>query len=140
MNVEWGAVATVIAALLGFLGVLLRRARRPHLRDEIEQDQRILARLPKTSSGRAALQASVDARVGQLARSSDKRNDPFGMALAIVFVALAVLFGWLALQGGWWVAVWLLVAFFGTFSVVGFVESARRVPRDAQGARIKAES
>ena len=134
--VDWNPVAAVITALLGLLGVRLSRTRPSHLRDEIEQDLRILGHLPKMSPQRAELQQSIDVRIGQLAKSSDKRRDRFGMGLGIGLVALAGLTTWWALQGGWWILLWAPIVFFGLTGLVGFFESLPKASRDAQGNQI----
>ncbi|MFI2366620.1 hypothetical protein [Promicromonospora sp. NPDC019610] len=118
----------------------LKRARSTHVRDEVEQDQRILANLHEESTMRAVLQESIDTRIRRLAASTDKasraRRDPFGVGLAVFFLALAVAFGWWAVPGGWWLLLWLPAVFFGLLGLVGLYQDGRKVLRDGEGNEI----
>lgn len=134
MNVE--AVVSVVAALGGIVAAVMQGWRRPRLRDEIEQDLRIVNALPGGDSSRAELLSSVRERVGRLLGANEARRDPSGMVLALIFVALAVFFTYQSMRGGWANAFWLLVAFFGIFGIFGFVESCMKAERDARGRRL----
>lgn len=137
----WDLIGTAVTSLLGLLGLWLGRARRSHLRDEVEQDQRILANLADGSDLREVLQESIDARVRQIAGAVDKattpRREPFAIGLGIFFLVLAAAFGLRAVEGGWWIVLWLPVAFFGLFGLIGLIEGGRKVHRDEKGAEIK---
>lgn len=139
-SVPWELIGTAATSLLGVVALWLKRARNTHVRDEIEQDQKILANLHEQSAMRAVLQESIDARVRQIAASADRasraRRDPFGVGLAIFLLTLAVAFGWWATQGGWWLLLLLPGAFFGLLGLVGLYQDGRKVLRDGKGNEI----
>ncbi|MFD7308622.1 hypothetical protein [Promicromonospora sp. NPDC059942] len=139
-SIPWEFVGTAATSLLGVVALWLKRARSTHVRDEVEQDQRILANLHEESTMRTVLQESIDTRVRRLAASTDKasraKRDPFGVGLAIFFLALAVAFGWWAVQGGWWLLLWLPAAFFALLGLVGLYQDGRKVLRDGEGNEI----
>jgi len=139
-SVPWELIGTAATSLLGVVALWLKRARSTHVRDEVEQDQRILANLHEQSTMRAVLQGSIDARVRQIAASADRasraRRDPFGVGLAIFLLTLGVALGWWAVQGGWWLLLWLPGAFFGLLGLVGLYQDGRKVLRDGKGNEI----
>ncbi|WP_369374572.1 hypothetical protein AB1046_09270 [Promicromonospora sp. Populi] len=141
-SVPWELVGTALTSLLGVIGLWLGRTGRSHVRDEVEQDQRILANLPEHSSMRATLQKSIDARVRQIAGSVDKaseaRRNPFGVGLAMFFLILATSFGWWAMASTW--VLWAPAAFFGFVGLIGLYRDGRKVPRDAAGNEIEKPS
>jgi ferric-dicitrate binding protein FerR (iron transport regulator) len=136
---EWGAdtIATIAAAVLAFLGAVLSGRRRSGVRDEVEQDIRIAAALPKGSAAREAIERSVEERATDLARSTAKRRHWGGAGLGLLFVGVAVMLFVAALRGGWWNIAWLGVLFFGFFGIYGFFEGLGKAHRDVGGRRIQ---
>jgi hypothetical protein len=133
--VEFSDIAPVVVALIGLVGLVVTRPRRSHLRDEVEQDQRIVAKLPAKSENRAALQSSIDARVEQIARSGEGSRDSNGIGAGVALLVVALASGWGALQGGWWGWLWVLAVACGAMGLFGLIESVPKAPRDAQGNR-----
>jgi hypothetical protein len=136
--VELSEVGPIVVAVSSLLALVVGRPRRSHLRDEVEQDQRIVAKQPKSVS-RDALQRSIDARVEQIALSNEGTRDGNGIGAAIVLLFVAGASGWGAMQGSWWGLLWILAVSAGAMALFGFIESVQKVPRDAQGNRTGAK-
>jgi hypothetical protein len=81
------------------------------------------------------MEAHIEGAIARLAGEDEKRRDPFGVVLALVFLGFA---GWtwtLALDGSnWWV---VLATFLTTFGFVGLGSDAFRAKRDERGRRLR---
>ncbi|GAA3396084.1 hypothetical protein [Streptomyces roseoviridis] len=136
---DGNAIATVVVAVAGVVGVLIeRRFRKPPSWEMARLELEILSLLPDGSEVRSDLIKHVDATIETFIKvESDKRRDPVGIVLALVFMAAsAVLFYGAAENGGaWW---WLAApaAFTGLFGVVGFIQSVRSLKRDTAGRAV----
>lgn len=134
------SVTTAAVALLGLAAAIVQKSRgRSAVRGELEQDLRIYAALPATSSQKEPLAMSIDSRVGDLISSSDHRRDPVGVSIAIIFLAVAAGLGWAAAnnEGLLRAASLVGVFFFGLFGVVGLVQDAVKRPRDSRGRPLR---
>jgi hypothetical protein len=105
--VDWEEiVAAATTAVVVALEVLRVRLGRGGRRAELKQDLEILSLLPEGSETRDHLKAHVDRVVmGLINDEAEKRRDPYGVFLGLVFLALGVWVGtlgsrlWLALAG-----------------------------------------
>lgn len=135
-----GALATIIAAVLGIGGAFWQSRRTSHKdRDRIEQDLRILAGLPGDSKVKSPLTKSIDQRVLGLLGGGAERRDPSGITIAVIFLIVCVVTAWQGYSGGsWWRLLWVVAAFTGIFGVYGLVEGLGKAVRDERGRRVKA--
>ncbi|MGI9194587.1 MAG: hypothetical protein ACR2FO_08805 [Actinomycetota bacterium] len=126
---DWNRALVAIASVASVVGVvreIARSTRRHRRRDWIIKDLDILKLLPDASEARPRLEAHINREVMQLVDDEEqKRRDPFGIVLAVIFIALAAWTAFLAYQGshGWLVAA-VPLALLG---VVGLAQDA--VPR-----------
>ncbi|MEU6814729.1 hypothetical protein [Streptomyces sp. NPDC046860] len=136
---DWGPLASVAVSVVGVGGVMLERRRRePDGRERIKADLELLSLLPEDSPAVPVLRGHVEDAIKQMIEVEDqKRRDPLGIALAIVFILIAL--GLVAasfLNGGWYW--WLTVpgALTGIFGIAGLAQDATRRTRDERGRPI----
>ncbi|MEU6535695.1 hypothetical protein [Streptomyces sp. NPDC047000] len=124
------------AAVIGVGGVIVERHRRePRGRERIKSDLELLNLLPSDSQVTPLLRTHIEDSIRQMIEVEDvKRRDPFGIALAIVFILLAgALITTSFLNGGWYW--WLTVpgAVTGIFGIAGLAQDAAKRTRDERG-------
>ncbi|MFD8267013.1 MULTISPECIES: hypothetical protein [Streptomyces althioticus group] len=133
---DWGPLASVAVAVVGVGGVMIERRRRePRGRDRIKTDLELLSLLPTDSELVPEFRAHIEDSIRQIIKGEDeKRRDPFGIALASVFILIAVaLVTASVLNGGWYW--WLTVpgAVTGIFGIAGLAQDATKRTRDERG-------
>ncbi|RSS34096.1 hypothetical protein [Streptomyces sp. WAC08241] len=112
-----------------------RRRREPRGRERIKSDLELLSLLPPDSEVAPALRAHIEGGIRQLVEVEDvKRRDPFGIALAIVFILITVaLLTASFLNGGWYWWLTVPAAVTGIFGIAGLAQDATKRTRDERG-------
>jgi hypothetical protein len=136
---DWGALASVAVSVVGVGGIMIERRRRePRGRERIKSDLEILSLLPEDSEIAPVLRAHLEDSIKQMVDVEDKkRRDPFGMALAIVFIAISS--GLLVASfrnGGWYWWLTIPAAITAIFGVAGLAQDATKRTRDERGRPI----
>lgn len=125
----------VLVAVIGLVSALLqvlRRGRR--VRDDIEQDLRIIAALPSGSQARASLLASVERRVGVVAGELKVRRSYSGLLIALVLLLSSlVLLAQAVTVRGWWLLALIPAAPMFAMSFAGALTDGRKTLRDSSG-------
>jgi hypothetical protein len=108
-----------------------KRSHRTHLAADVE----ILRSLPEDlGMARQKLTAHVEREIDLIATEVDLRRDPFGIGLAISFIALATVGGILIVRaGGYWLWALIGVAFVFSLGAAGLTQDGSLRKRDAKG-------
>ncbi|MFE5840351.1 hypothetical protein ACFQ7N_01730 [Streptomyces niveus] len=136
---DWGAFASIAVAVVGVGGVMIERRRRePRGRERIKADLELLELLPSDSSVVPELRGHIEESIKQIIEVEDeKRRDPFGIVLAIVFTLIAIsLIAASFINGGlyWWLTV--PGGLTGLFGLAGLAQDATKQKRDERGRPI----
>lgn len=84
------------------------------------------------------LEAHILAALDEIEDDRQKRRDPMGITLAIMFIALSALAGvWALSAGGWWLLSLIPVVLGLTVGAVGLAQDAPRRRRDVKGNPVK---
>lgn len=146
MTSQWEQVLGLIGAAAAAVGgprVIMDGAERlsksERMRRDIDRDLGLLERVTWDSPEAKQLRRSVDLRMGELAKYSGMRRDPFGASLGVAFIIAGVI----ALIGaysteGWlpWL-LWPLGAVTLLLGLAGVAEDGGRAERDVKGNRVK---
>lgn len=118
-----------------------RLSKSERMRRDIERDLGLLAQIDWDSPEAKQLRRSVDLRLGELAKYSRLRREPFGMSLGIAFVVagLAALIGAYNLDGWLPWLLWPLGVVVALLGVAGIAEDGGRAERDKDGKRVKSK-
>jgi hypothetical protein len=136
VRVQWIWVTPVAVSVIGVAGSWLQVHRgRPHGRDLLKQDLKILKQLPEESTARQRLLEHIDNEVISLIESDEeKTRRPTGIVLAVAFLGLAIFLLVEAItRAGWWWWLVLPAAVIGIFGAVGLSQDAVRRKRDEKG-------
>jgi len=127
--------AAVGPVVVAFVGAAVAGAGTRNRRSQLKTDAEVLMLLPENSDARRLMESHIEGSITRMAEDDEKRRDPMGSVLALLFLGFA---GWtwtLALDGSnWWVAP---AIFFTTFGFVGLGSDAFRAKRDERGRRIR---
>lgn len=126
------AVGPVVVALVGAAASGVANHNR---RARLKADAELLKLLPEQSESRKLLETHIERSIVRLGEDDEKRRDPFGTVLALVFLGFA---GWiwtLAIDGSnWWAALAVPLTVIG---FAGFGSDAFRAKRDERGRRLR---
>lgn len=126
------AVATGLAALFSAARPFFAARGR---RNRIKHDLELLKLMPEGEAA-SRFEEDINQRVLKLIEDrTDKRRDPFGIAMALIFIGLTVWTTLLALRGSnWW---FVLAVPLGVFAIAGTANEAVPRRRDETGRIIK---
>lgn len=130
-------VAQIAVAVLGFLSASLpflgaRRARKT-LREDLRLDLQLLAEVP---DGRIKdrLIEHIERMFDTVEQDRERRREPVGMTLAIIFIGVSTVGGiWAIHAGGWWLLTLIVVAFVFILGAVGLARDGTKRLRDERG-------
>ena len=131
----WDDVTKIVAAIsplvIGVVSVVVNQRSSRGRRARLRQDAELLALLPEGSEARRLLESHIERTVVQLGADDEKRRDPFGIVLALVFLAFSGWTGSAALRGS---NRWLLLAIpCGVLGLAGVARDGSRAKRDWRG-------
>lgn len=138
--VSWEVFGQAMVAILtiGAAFVQFRRST-SYPRENLRHDLEILAKLPRDSEARAKLAGHIeDAVIRSLDVEDDKRRDPTGIALGVIFIvggSAAAYYGFQT-ETFWRLALWVLAALLLLLGIPGFVQDVTKRKRDAAGRPI----
>lgn len=142
MATPWDDISRALVAAAGVAAAIGKalsgRSTRSNRRHQIKQDIEIMNLLPKDSDGRAKMQEHIDASITRLIADEDeRRRDPFGMTLALVFIGLAVWAASFPMRNEGSSLWWLVAIPLGVIGLVGFVQDATPRKRNERGQVIR---
>lgn len=132
---DWDDAAKLVAALgpviVAWLGLQASRSELRGRRARLMQDVELLKLLPQDSESKRVLEIHIERAISRLAEDDEKTRDPFGIVLALLFLASAG-WGWVqTLAGSNW---WLVLALPSTvIGIVGFTRDIVPAKRDSRG-------
>ena len=134
-------MAQIVVGVLGVLSasvpLLGNRQDRKTLQSDLRQDLDLLTRMPDGDLKRRFEQHATRT-MDELEAARDRRRDPFGITLAICFIAFSTLGGiWAINAGGWWLWSLILVAFAFTLGAGGLAQDMSKKKRDAKGRPVE---
>ena len=132
-------VISLVGSLLAFSGVWIQSRNRKDAFDALDRSIEIRKKLRDGSQASNDLDHYIERQIRELAKTTDKRRDPSGFALAIGFLIVAgAVTWWGETYGGWWRLLWVLAATMFLLGMTGLIQDGRRLERDARGRPIKA--
>lgn len=95
---DWTALLAPGITTIGVVAAALVARARGNVdhRASIKADLDIVAARPKDSTARKELLVDVERRIVEVTKVDDKRQDPAGVVLGLIFIAIAIWLGFLA--------------------------------------------
>lgn len=108
-------------------------------RSNLAKDVELYNSLPAQSAKRQRLLRYIDERVERIvAKDSERKRNPVGITLGVIFTIAGVYFSWLTYKhGGWWWWTSPIVGSILLIGIVGFVQGVQKAERDEKGNPIK---